>query len=330
MKILIPAVELADSFAHNVAHTLRAMGHDVLTAPESVGRRFSRVRRTAHDLWSRTTPNASTAAERWAVRAAKQFRPKMVLALTQQLTESNLEEFRRSGVLYRVGWWGDPPAVMKQLGLFTPGWDVLFFKDPGAVSMFRRVGFDAHHLHEAMNPDWHRPVATQSNNDVVAAGAWYSYRQALALRLASAGISIKGYGPRLPFWRLRGIERLHAGRYIVQEEKSRVFGEAFACLNSMNFAEGDCLNCRAFESAAAGALQLIEYRPAVDECFEVGKELLAFSTFEELLERIAWAKGSPREVSAIRAAAANRARSEHTYRHRLTRLLECLGESAGG
>jgi spore maturation protein CgeB len=111
------------------------------------------------------------------------------------------------------------------------------------------------------------------------------------------------------------------GRYIVREEKSRVFGEALACLNTFSLAEGNSLNCRAFEIAGAGGLHVMEARPIVNECFDPGKEVLTFSTFEELIDHLSRAGEAPREMESIRADAARRALSEHTYRHRIERIL---------
>jgi spore maturation protein CgeB len=146
------------------------------------------------------------------------------------------------------------------------------------------------------------------------------------IRMASAGLRVRGYGPPLPLWRLAGIERLHAGKYLVQEDKSRVFGEALVALNTMHFTEGDALNCRAFEIAGAGGLQLIEHRPAIQECFDPGKELLVYSTFEELLEHVERVQHDERLVAAVRAAGAARAHAEHTYKRRLTRMFALIGE----
>jgi spore maturation protein CgeB len=104
-------------------------------------------------------------------------------------------------------------------------------------------------------------------------------------------------------------------------EKSRVFGEGAACLNTFPLAEGDSLNCRAFEVAGAAGLQIIEYRPAIEQCFEPGKELVSFKTYEELLGHIERAISHPQEMLPIRKAAAKRALAEHTYRHRLDVIL---------
>jgi len=324
MKILIPAPEHVDSFAHNVAHTLRAMGHEVHSAPLTLSRVLPRLRTTAYDLWARSSANARTVEERWAVSAAAERKPDMVLAVTQQLSEHTLYRLGELGVRWRVAWWGDAPSNMKRLGLLTPGWDAMFLKDRVAVDKLRRVGRNAHFLHEAMNPAWHRPVATRRTDDIVVIGSWYAYRQALATRLLDEGVSIRAYGARPPFWRLPGMHRISVGGYITGDDKSRAFGEGLACLNSMDFAEGNSLNCRAFEIAGAGGLQLIEHRPAIEDCFEIGRELLAFNTLEELLAHIEWARRSPAEANAVREAGARRALAEHTYAHRLTTILATL------
>src|SRR5262249_29683012 len=168
-------------------------------------------------------------------------------------------------------------------------------------------GRNAHLLHEAMNPDWHKPVASSRNGDVVIVGNYYAFRQALALRLLENKIPVQLHGFAPPAWAHDRIRQLHSGRYIVRSEKSRDFGEALACLNSFSLAEGDSLNCRAFEIAGAGGLQIIEYRPAISECFEPGKELLTFGTFEELTDCINRARRSPTELDKIRESAARRA-----------------------
>jgi spore maturation protein CgeB len=239
------------------------------------------------------------------------------LAPTQVITERTLSELKKAGTGARVAWWGDPPANMQRIGLLTDEWDLIFFKDPHAVRKFRRVGLNAHLLHEAMNPAWHKPLARQANNDIVVAGNFYEYRQLLVRRLLQRGVSVALYGGRLPAWVHPEIARRHSRRYIVREEKSRVFGAALACLNSTQIAEGNSLNCRAFEIAGAGGLHLMEYRPIVSECFEPGKEVLTFDSLEELFDHIERARRFPGEMQQIRDAAAHRALAEHTYRHRL-------------
>lgn len=171
-----------------------------------------------------------------------------------------------------------------------------------------------------------RPVAGQCNNSIAVAGNSYAYRQAVCLQLMKRGVDVGLYGAKPPRWSDPVYRKAHTGRYIVREEKSRVFGEALACLNTFQLAEGNSLNCRAFEIAGAGGLQLVEDRPAVVQCFEPGRELLTFGTFEELVAHIDRARKEPARMRAIREAGARRALAEHTYRHRLATILGMVRE----
>jgi spore maturation protein CgeB len=260
------------------------------------------------------------------LRLAKEVRPDMVLSLTRGLHPEILAELARLCPGRRVLWWGDPPANSRRWGMLDPGWDFVFAKDAAAVRKLRLVGRNAHVLHEAMNPYWHRPVGGQANDAVAVVGNPYAFRQAICVRLMENGVPVLVYGPRPPVWSHPLYRKAHTGKYVVREEKSRVFGEALACLNTFQLAEGDSLNCRAFEVAGAAGLQLIEYRPAIEECFEPGKEVWPFSTFDELMAHIERARRYPEEARKVREAGARRALAEHTYRHRLERIFRVAAE----
>ena len=257
------------------------------------------------------------------MQRAREQRVDLVLTLTQSLSDETLFQLKRRGIRC-VAWWGDATANMHGMGLLSEGWDAIFLKDASAVAKFRRVGLNAHLLHEAMNPLWHKPVAHEFNDAVVIAGSFYGYRQFLTMRLIDANVPVSLYGGRLPRWANQAIKSRHTGRFIVKEEKSRVFGSALACLNSTALSEGNSLNCRAFEIAGAGGLQLLEYRPAVTDCFDPGKELLVFRSFEELLEQIAWIRADPEGAREMKCAGARRALADHTYEHRLGDLLRVI------
>ena len=60
---------------------------------------------------------------------------------------------------------------------------------------------------------------------------------------------------------------------------------------------------------------------AIESCFEPGKELLTFNSFDELLDIIERAKKYPQEMKTIREAGCKRAHAEHTYEIRLNYIL---------
>lgn len=323
MRIVIPFAPVADSFAENVAVTLRRMGHEVMTSAKAPAWNTESLWRYAcRTVLERLAGDRPTRDEQRILKVVKAFKADMVLALTRGVHPEILRELEKVCPGRRVIWWGDAPSNSRRWGILDPGWDAVFCKDAATVGKLKLIGRNAYVLHEAMNPLWHKHVAGQANDTIAVAGNSYAFRQAVCVRLMEHSVSVALYGPKPPVWSNPAYREAHTGRYIVREEKSRVFGEALACLNTFSLSEADSVNCRAFEIAGAGGLQLIEYRPAIEECFEPGKELLAFSTFEELMAHIERARKEPHAMRAIREAGAKRALAEHTYEHRLKVMLK--------
>ncbi len=326
-RIIIPNYCPPDSFVDNVSFTLKKMGHEVLTMPIITNRWInSPYRKYSREIVSKVFPGSINQNEKWLIKTSKIFKPDILIALTQTISEETLFVLKKNHVLHTIAWWGDPPALMKGWGLLVNGWDHIYFKDKQAVGKCQRIGLNAHLLHEAMNPYWHKPLVKQSNQKIVVAGTFYAYRQRLVSRLMKSGVEMALYGGRLPLWILPEIKKIHTKKFIVKEEKSIIFGSAMGCLNTTVMSEGNLLNCRAFEIAGAGGLQIFEYRPVVEECFEPGKEILVFNTFEELLEIIARIKTDKNLVETIRNGGYQRAIHEHTYEHRLTEILKDISE----
>lgn len=323
MRILIPNYCLEDSFVDNVKVTLTQMGHEVRTLGTVSTRLYlswaSQAWRLGASVLLRSLPSG---VERRALKIAREFHPDMVLALTQNIHPIILDELGQICRGRRVLWWGDCPANSSKLGLLDSRWDLIYIKDRATVSKLRLIGRSACLLHEAMNPCWHKPLAKQASDAVVVAGNFYAFRQAIILRLFKDGINFELFGTRPPLWSDPLIKSQYSGRYITRMEKSAQFGRGLACLNTFSLAEGDSLNCRAFEIAGAAGLQLIEYRPVIEECFDPGRELLMFQCYDELLGYIDKAQRYPKEMEIIRQAGAKRALANHTYRHRLEIILK--------
>jgi len=325
LKILIPQETHPDSFTDNVEVTLWDMGHTVRSLGTVAPKRFGSLRTLIRSAGEAMIGYRASWRDRLAVKVAREFRPDVVLGLTASLHSETLELLGQICQGRRFLWWGDSPANSHRWGMVDPGWDRVFVKDRAAVSKLRLIGRDAVYLPEAMNPRWHRPLMGQSGEHIAVVGSFYAFRQALCLRLINASVPVRLYGLPLPMWGHPELKRRFPGNYVVlREEKSKVFGAALGCLNSFSLAEGNSLNCRTFEIAGAAGFQLIERRPALEECFEPGKEVVAFESFEELLSAIERANRDRGWTTAIRLAGAKRALAEHTYKHRLTTILEGL------
>ena len=328
MRFIIPNYALPDSFVDNVKFTLQAMGHEVLSPPPPVRYFNHKVVHIIGDFYNKAYPNSLTPQEKWILKIKKEYKPDVLLALTQSIQEELLADLRSSGIC-TISWWGDTAANMRNQGLLCEGWDHIFIKDKYAAFKLNTLGLRAQYLPEAMNPAWHKWNFNEQeiNGSILFAGNTYDYRHFLIRKLMGNGFNdIHLFGHRPPRWARPEVRRLFLDKYIIKEEKSLEFGRSMVCINSTAMSEGNSLNCRAFEIAGAGGLQLLEYRPAVEDCFEPGKELLTYSSLEELTHHLEYVRTDREGAMRIRKAGYKRALAEHTYEHRLKNILRSIDE----
>ena len=325
MKFVIPNYCAPDSFVDNVSFTLREMGHEVVTLTVVNNSVLASPYKRVLTALSKLTGSEITPQEKWLLANFKTLKPDVVFTLTQSLNSETLRKLKKHNIRTMV-WWGDTAANMKGKGILDEGWDLIFIKDSYAAQKLKALGLPAFQLFEAMNPAWHKPLSNQQNNNLILAGTFYDYRHYLTRRLLKDKVSLQLYGGRLPGWADPEIKALHSGKYVVREEKSRVFGAGLAVLNSTSMSEFDSVNCRAFEAAGAGGLQIMEYRTSIDQCFEPEKEILLYKSYDQLLALIKKAIQYPDEMKKIREAGYKRAFGEHTYRHRLDYIIKKLKE----
>ncbi|MDB4538770.1 glycosyltransferase [bacterium] len=216
---------------------------------------------------------------------------------------------------------------MVGMGLLEAGWTKRYLKDASAVDKFRAVGLEAALLDEAMNPAWHHPNAPKDNSvseHVAIVGNFYGYRQAMVSALASKEVPLALFGALPPRWSVPEVVEGYRNEFVVRERKSSVFRSALAVLNSTSLAEGDTLNCRAFEACGAGALHLLEPKKAVSRCFEPGVEVLTYTSIDDLVEITSRASADPAWAAKIRDAGSARAHAHHKYEDRLRIIFQDL------
>lgn len=83
-------------------------------------------------------------------------------------------------------------------------------------------------------------------------------------------------------------------------------------------------NMRTFECAAYGIPQLVESRPGLERFFIPGEEIITFRSPEELMEKTLWLQGDQQLRRKISLAAQKRVFAEHTYKHRMQKVMHEL------
>ncbi len=92
----------------------------------------------------------------------------------------------------------------------------------------------------------------------------------------------------------------------------------------INVAENNANNMRLYEATGVGTLLLTDRKDNLHELFEVGREVLGYSSKEEAAELVRHYTAHPAEAQAIAQAGQQRTLREHTYRHRMQELVPIL------
>lgn len=81
------------------------------------------------------------------------------------------------------------------------------------------------------------------------------------------------------------------------------------------------LNMRAFEVPACGALLINDYREGIEKYFEPNKEICIYKNIDELKQILDELKENPSKFNLIRKNGYQRVIKEHTYIHRMEKVL---------
>jgi spore maturation protein CgeB len=98
----------------------------------------------------------------------------------------------------------------------------------------------------------------------------------------------------------------------------------------IDVAENSANNMRLFEATGVGALLITDRKDNLDELFEVGKEVVAYSTPKEAAELIRYYISHPEEARAIARAGQARTLRDHTYQRRMGELVPALQRYLAG
>jgi spore maturation protein CgeB len=265
------------------------------------------------------------------VGVAGEWRPDLVLALAQApLTEPALSALNEGGAATAF-WFVENVRVLPYWRDVVRHYGHVYAIQPGPVlEQMREAGAaSVSYLPMACDPEVHLPVAlataeaAEYESPVSFAGAPYLNRRHLLGIVADLGLKVWGEGwEHTPLAARLG----RPGRFDL-DAMLRVFAGTSVNLNvhSADHVTGldpepDYVNPRTFELAAAGAFQLVDWRAPLSALF-TGDEMATFRTPSEMRGLAEHYLAAPRERDAMAAAARRRALSEHTYRHRVERVL---------
>lgn len=344
MNILVIGKFYTEGFALHIAETLAVMGHGVRRFEPGFrsgrlgglfGHRLDQVRQVIHSTTD-GLPAVRTQRMKALWQAAEQGPLDVVIVCYDFLWPAEAAELkRRTGA--RVAMWFPDSLVNFGRGFFMNApYDALFFKDPYIIHALGDVlKSPVYYLPECFNPERHwlpeeaisHDVAYQC--DITTAGNQHSWRVAFYKNLPN--YDVKLWGNPLPLWMSAGpVAGMFQGRGVHNHEKVRAFRGAKIVVNNLHYSEVWGVNVRCFETAGAGAFQMVDWRPGLGQLFEDGRELITFRSIADLKQKIDYWLPRDTERHAISHAGMRRAHKEHTYALRLGLLLDTLAGTERG
>lgn len=343
-RVLVIGKFYSEGFALHIAENLELLGHYVrrfepgLKTARRKGRVWHRIDQIKGVLYSATDGiprvRASRIQDLWELVRSESF--DFVISAHDFLWPNEVEELKRLTGAKVAMWFPDHMANFGRAFFMNAPYDGLFFKDPYIVHALGGVlESPVFYLPECFSPKRHWLPESEIGDlsgylcDITTAGNQHSWRVAVFKHLA--GYDVKLWGSPAPLW-MRGsaVKSMHQGRGVYDFEKVRAFRGAKIVLNNLHFGEVWGVNVRCFEAAAAGAFQMVDWRPGIEHLFADGAELVTFKGINDLKEKIDYWLPRDDARRAVGVAAMRRAYAEHTYEHRLNSLLSTLqGRESG-
>ncbi len=103
-----------------------------------------------------------------------------------------------------------------------------------------------------------------------------------------------------------------------------VYNSTDVNFNTTSLQMPEAVNQRVFDVPACGSFLITDYQKALEELFEPGREVITYEDPEEIPELVRYYLDHPRERQRVALAARRRVLAEHTYLHRLQRIVEIM------
>lgn len=194
--------------------------------------------------------------------------------------------------------------------------DLCWTSTEDALKKYCVEGALAIYLPEGANPEIHKPHDLEKTMDVSFVGQCYGNRPGIIQKLLSEGIQVEAYGYGWPKGSLS------------TEEMVRMYSRSRINLGFSGVAgHRDTYNLkgRDFEIPMSGGLYLTEYNPELERFYEIGSEIVTWTDFGDLVQKIRHLLSHPEEAEAIRQKGFQRARAEHTWEIRFEKIFKLVG-----
>jgi spore maturation protein CgeB len=187
---------------------------------------------------------------------------------------------------------------------------------PESVIKYRVHGGLAAFLPEGADPETNKPYDVPFEYDVSFVGARYGWRPRFMQALEKLGFHVECFGQDWP----KGL--------LPFDEMAKIYSRSRINLGFSGIGHSKrlcCLKGRDFEVPMSGGLYLTQDHLDLHNVYEVGKEIVTYTTAKDCAEKIRWLLDRPDQAQAIRQAGRERCLRDYSYKVLWSRLFRMAG-----
>ena len=188
------------------------------------------------------------------------------------------------------------------------------------VARYEAAGGHAIYMPQGVNPEIFHPYDVPRDIDISFVGQKYGQRPRVIAYLREHGLDVQAFGSG---W---------GSGEIPVEEMVRIYSRSRISLGigtMANTTDVVTIKGRDFEVPMSGGFYLTQCNPDLEEFYAIGKEIVCYTSFDDLVEKARYYLAHPDEAEQIREAGLRRARRDHTLVQRFHRLFEALQQQTG-
>ncbi|RCW50904.1 CgeB family protein [Paenibacillus prosopidis] len=278
------------------------------------------------------------------VKTARDFKPDLALVLLGMRVEpETVNRLKAMGIRTAI-WYSDDPYYTDMTRNTARHYDIVFTNELSCIEFYRQHGCRyVFHLPLAAHfKGFHpKPVRVSYMSDICFMGSAYWHRveffDQIADYLATKNVRIFGI-----WWkRLKSYSRLKSSiqtKWLTPEETANYYNGAKIVINLHRSPHDETFNKnsaripawttnpRTFEICASGTFQLTDAREDLTGLYVPGRDLIVYSSPEELVSKIEYYLHNEEERNQIALSGLDHTVRNHDYHQRIATLLRTINE----
>ena len=255
-----------------------------------------------------------------------------------RINAKTIRALKKNGI-NTVLWTIDPPRLFQTIINIAPLYDYIFCQGTEAIELLNQAGVKgAQWLPVACDPDLHKPIELSAKekihygSDVVFVGSYYPNRLDLLAYLAGFDLAVWG-----PGWEQLGkksplVKHVKAA-YTSPSEWVKIYSASRIVLAFHYQDPNDSFpvyqaSPRVFEAIACGAFLLCDNQRDVLSLFKSAEHMATFVDENELTEKAKYYLDHAAEGETIARQGRIEVLANHTYVHRIEKLLSSIDQRA--